>query len=191
DGIGITTPRRVVCSSHAEALEALRRLTTPVVVKIVAPEILHKTEVGGVVLGVVDTAGMNAALAKLDAIPVAQSRRYLIEETAPAGLELIVGAVRDRTFGPTLMVGLGGTVAEALRDTASRLAPITEPEALEMLDELRGGVLLGGFRGSPPLDRAAVARVLVSLGAFLRSHPALNELEINPLRVYPQGVLAL
>lgn len=191
EGMGIRTPRRVVCSSHEQAQDALRRLTTPLVVKIVAPEILHKTEVGGVVVGVVDAAGMNAALAKLDAIPVASSRRYLIEEMAPPGLELIVGAVRDATFGPTLLVGVGGTVAEALRDTASRLAPITELEAEEMLGELRAGVLLGGFRGSPPLDRAAVARVLVSLGAFLRSHPAINEIEINPLRVYPQGVLAL
>ncbi|HWP09825.1 MAG TPA: acetate--CoA ligase family protein [Polyangiaceae bacterium] len=191
DGIGIATPRRVVCSSHEEARAALRQLTKPVVAKIVASEILHKTEVGGVVLGVSDEAGMSAALAKLDAIPVQSTRRYLIEETAPSGLELIVGAVRDATFGPTLMVGLGGTVAEALRDTASRLAPVTELEAEEMLDELRSSVLLGGFRGSPPLDRAAVARVLVSLGAFLRSHPTLNEVEINPLCVYPQGVLAL
>jgi acetyltransferase len=191
DGLGIRTPRRVVCSSHEEALAAFARLSKPVVAKIVAREILHKTEVGGVVLGIVDVDGMNAALAKLDSIPLESPRRYLLEETAPQGLELIVGAVRDATFGPTLMVGLGGTVAEALRDTASRLAPVTAAEAEEMLDELRAVALLGGFRGSPALDRAAVARTLVALGRFLSSHPALTEVEINPLRVYPQGVLAL
>lgn len=191
DGIGIPTPRRIVCSSHEEAREALGRLSKPVVVKIVAREILHKTEVGGVVLGVTDEGRLNEALAKLDAIPVASARRYLLEETAPSGLELIVGAVRDATFGPTLMVGLGGTVAEALKDTASRLAPVTPIEAEEMLDELRASALLGGWRGSPALDRAAVAQVLVSLGAFLAAHPALSEVEINPLRVYPKGVLAL
>jgi hypothetical protein len=110
---------------------------------------------------------------------------------APPGLEIIVGVSRDPSFGPVVMVGLGGTLAEALRDTAVRLAPLAFREAEEMLDELRGGALLDGWRGSPRLDRDALARAIVRLGDFAHHHPKVREFEINPLRVYPSGVLAL
>jgi len=191
DEIGIPTPRRAVCASRDAAHEALGRLTKPVVVKILAPEIAHKTEVGGVCLNVRDASDLDAALARLDAIAIASKRRYLLEETAPAGLELIVSATRDPSFGPCVMVGLGGVAAEALRDTAMRLAPLALATAHDMLDELRAAPLLDGFRGYPALDRDAVARCLVRLGDLLVQHPALRELEINPLRVYSRGVMAL
>jgi hypothetical protein len=118
-------------------------------------------------------------------------RRYLLEEMAPPGLEVIVGASRDPSFGPVVMVGLGGTLAEALRDTAVRLAPLAFREAEEMLDELRGTTLLDGWRGSTRLDRDAVTRTIVTLGDFLHHHPRVRAFEINPLRVYPSGALAL
>jgi acyl-CoA synthetase (NDP forming) len=189
--LGIPTPRRVACKSHAEAHAALSELDKPVVVKILSPEITHKTELGGVHLNVVSARELDAALATLDAIPLATERRYLIEETAAPGLELIVGAVRDASFGPTVTVGAGGTLAEALKDTATRLAPLTTLDADEMLAELRVAPLLDGWRGSKALDRQAVAGVLSKLGALLVSHPELRELEINPLRVYVSGVVAL
>jgi acetyltransferase len=189
--IGIPTPRRIVCRSHAEAREALRRLEKPAVAKILAAEIVHKTEARGVHLNIADERALEAALAELDAIPLASERRYLLEEMAPPGLELIVGAVRDASFGPTLMVGVGGTLAEALKDTTTRVAPLSAREADEMLDELRVAPLWHGWRGSPALDRAAVARALASLGGLLAAHSAIQEIEINPLRVYAKGVLAL
>jgi acetyltransferase len=189
--LGIATPRRLICSSHEAAHEALRQLERPVVVKILSADILHKTEVGGVRLNIRDAAALDDALARLDAIPVLSPRRYLIEEMAPPGLELIVAATRDASFGPTVMVGLGGVYAEALRDIATRLAPLSLPSAHDMLEQLRAVPLLNGWRGGPKLDREAVARCIVGLGDLLCQQPTVQELEINPLRVYPSGVLAL
>ena len=95
---------------------------------------------------------------------------------APAGVELIAGAVRDPSFGPVVLVGLGGTAAEALQDTAVRLAPLSEEDALDMLDELRGRRLLDGWRGAPPVDRPAIARAVAALGRILLEHPGVGEI---------------
>jgi acetyltransferase len=191
EALGVPSPRRFVCSSHAEARAAFERLSKPVVAKILAQEIGHKTELGGVQLNIADEQALARALEKLDAIPLTSPRRYLLEEMAPPGLELILGGRRDASFGPTLMVGLGGIFAEALRDTSTRLAPLSLAEASDMLDELRAAPLFAGFRNSPALDGGALTRAMVSVGDFLALHPEVTELEINPLRVYPSGVLAL
>lgn len=189
--LGIATPRRVACSSHEGAHEALRHLRTPVVAKILSSEVAHKTEVGGVCLNIGEAAALENVLDRLDAIPLAGPRRYLIEEMAPPGLELIVSATRDESFGPTVMVGLGGIFAEALRDTATRLAPLSLAAAREMLAQLRAWPLLNGWRGTPKLDHEAIAGCIVALGDLLCQVGEIRELEINPLRVYPSGVLAL
>lgn len=191
EALGIAVPRRLVCASREAAHAALQQLKKPVVAKILASEIEHKTELGGVQLNIGDHAELDGALDQLDAIAVAPPRRYLIEEMAPPGLELIVSATRDRSFGPSVMVGLGGTFAEALRDTVTRLAPLTFGEAQDMLDQLRAAPLFEGWRGGPKLDRAAVANSIVALGELLCAEPRVTELEVNPLRVYPRGVLAL
>lgn len=188
---GIAVPRGAACATRAEASAAFRAFGGAVVAKILSGEVVHKTEAGGVHLGIADDASLAGALDALERLPLRGPRRYLIEEMAPAGLELIVGAVRDPSFGPTVMVGLGGTLAEAIRDTATRLAPLSLAEAHEMLSSLRGARLLDGWRGAPKVDRDAVAHVIVRLGALLAAAPAVREIEINPLRVYPQGVLAL
>lgn len=189
--IGISTPTGIACASHEQVLAAFRRLEKPVAVKILAAEVLHKSDVGGVQLGVSDEPALREALERLDAVPLRSERRYLIEEMAPPGFEVIVGALRDASFGPTVMVGLGGVLAEALEDTVIRLAPLTLDEAQQMLAELRCSALLDGFRGSPPLDRVALARSIVRLGDLLCAHSGIKEIEVNPLRVYPQGVVAL
>jgi acetate---CoA ligase (ADP-forming) len=191
EAMDVRTPRGVACDSHEEARDALQRLAKPVVAKILAAEILHKTEVGGVHANIADEAALERALAKLDAIPLVSKRRYLIEEMAPEGLDLIVGAVRDPSFGPTVTIGLGGTLAEALRDSATRLAPIELGEAEAMLNELRAARLFDGFRGGPPLDRKAVLESIVALGDFLCRNASVVAFEINPLRVYARGALAL
>jgi len=188
---GIPVPPGVACRTHTEALAAFAALRKPVVAKILAAEVAHKTEAGGVKVGIDSTAALQAALAELDAIPLSGPRSYLIEEMAPAGVELIAGAVRDPSFGPVVLVGFGGTAAEALQDTAVRLAPLSEDDALDMLDELRGRRLLDGWRGAPPVDRRAIARAIVALGRILVEHPGVGEIEINPLRATSGGVLAL
>jgi acetyltransferase len=188
---GILVPPGVACRTHAEALAAFAALRKPVVAKILAAEVAHKTEAGGVKVGLDSPTALEAALSELDAIPLSGPRSYLIEEMAPPGVELIAGAVRDPSFGPVVLIGLGGTAAEALQDTAVRLAPLSEDDALEMLGELRGRRLLDGWRGAPPADRRAIARAIVALGRILLDHPELAEIEINPLRAAAAGVLAL
>jgi acetyltransferase len=188
---GIAVPAGVACGTHAEAHAAFAGLRKPVVAKILASEVAHKTEAGGVKVGIDSPAALEAALSALDAITLFGPRRYLVEEMAPAGTELIAGAVRDPSFGPVVLVGLGGTAAEALQDTVVRLAPIPEEDALDMLDELRGRRLLDGWRGAPLADRRAIARAIVALGRILLEQPLLGEIEINPLRVTAAGVLAL
>jgi len=188
---GLTFPREILVRPGEDAAAAAAEIGCPVVIKISSPDIAHKTEVGGVCLNVRSAAALDEALSRLDAIPLAGSRRYLLEEMAPPGLELIVSARRDDSFGPTVMVGLGGIYAEALRDTATRLAPVSSSAAQEMIEQLRAWALLDGFRGGAKLDHEAVVRCIVALGDLLCRQPAVQELEINPLRVYPSGVLAL
>lgn len=189
--IGIPVPRGVVCAHHGDALQAFAALHKPVAVKILAEEIAHKTEVGGVKLGVENASALQSALAALDAIPVRGHRAYLVEEMAPPGVELILGAVRDPSFGPVVAIGLGGTAAEALQDTAVRLAPLDVDDVLEMLASLRGRKLLEGWRGAPAVDRTAIARAAAALGQLVLEQPEIAEIEINPLRAYAGGVLAL
>lgn len=191
NAIGIPTPQRAACSTRAEAMDAFRKLPKPLVAKILTNEIAHKTEAGGVHLKLADEAAFIAALDALDKIPLKGARRYLIEAMAPAGVELIVGAVRDASFGPTIMVGIGGTIAEAIKDTSTRLAPISKADAEEMLNGLRASALLDGWRGAPKVDRDALAEAIVRLAAVLDAQPDVKEIEINPLRAYPDGVLAL
>jgi acetate---CoA ligase (ADP-forming) len=186
--LGVATPPRVACSSRAQARAALDRLPGPVAVKLLDPDVVHKTEIGGVVLGVRDVVELDRAL---DTLESAGARRFLVESMAGAGVDLIVGATRDPVFGPVVLVGLGGVIAEALADVATAPAPLPPVEAAELLDELSAGILLDGFRRAPAVDRAAVGRVLAALGDLLIARPDLESVEINPLRMTADGLLAL
>ena len=184
--LGIRTPVRRVCADPAAAHEALLELGGPVVVKILDAEILHKTEVGGVQVGIRTHEELDDALARMPASPA-----LLVEQMAPAGPELIVGVRRDPVFGPVLALGAGGTAAEILGDVSLRLAPLSENEAHAMLDELATRRLFLGARGATPVDRARLTHVLLAL-ASLAADDAVAECEINPLRVLPDGdVVAL
>jgi acetyltransferase len=148
DALGIPTPPRRVCRDRDSAQRALAELGGPVAVKLLDATVLHKTEIGGVRLGVRTAADMDAAL---DAIA---ADRVLVEAMAPAGIDLVVGARRDPVFGPVLLVGLGGTVAEALADVAVRITPVRPHQAAGMVGELAGRALLNGRRSTGP--RSAV-----------------------------------
>ncbi|MDX9698744.1 MAG: acetate--CoA ligase family protein [Rhodocyclaceae bacterium] len=188
---GIRSPQRVLCRGRDEALAAFARLTAPVVVKIAASDVPHKTEVGGVHLGIRDRQGMEKALDAIDRIPTGDPGKVLIEEMAPEGVELVIGGVRDPSWGVILMVGLGGVLAEALADSSVRLAPVSANDVQEMLGELRGNKLLDGFRTLPVCDRDVIAAAVIGLGRLLMEHPEIAEVEVNPLRVNAEGALAL
>ncbi|WP_328980136.1 acetate--CoA ligase family protein [Streptomyces canus] len=184
--LGIRTPVRRVCADPTAAHAALDELGGPVVVKILDAEILHKTEVGGVQVGIRTHEEIDDALARMPASPA-----LLVEQMAPAGPELIVGVRRDPVFGPVLALGAGGTAAEILGDVSLRLAPLSAHEAHAMLDELATRQMFLGARGTTPVDRARLTHVLLAL-ASLAADDAVAECEINPLRVLPDGdVVAL
>ncbi|HTW85356.1 MAG TPA: acetate--CoA ligase family protein [Candidatus Sulfotelmatobacter sp.] len=188
---GIATPRAQACATRAEAHAAFTALAKPVVVKVLNPAILHKTEAGGVHLFVDTPERLDAALDAIDRIDAPAPSRYVVEEMAPPGLELIVGALNDPSFGPTVLIGMGGTQAEALRDTATAPAPLDADDALALLGSLRTAALLDGWRGAPAVDRRALADAIVAVGRLIAAHPEVAELDVNPLRAYPGGVLAL
>jgi acetate---CoA ligase (ADP-forming) len=190
EGVGLRAPRRRVCASREQARAAAEALGPAVVVKVLDPAITHKTEAGGVHLGVRPGPRLEAALDAIDRLAAPAPAHYLVEELLPPGLDLIVGGVRDPSFGPAVLVGLGGVVAEALADTATRLAPLSEGDGHEMLDELAGRTLLDGFRGGPKVDRDALVAVLRSIGDLLVSHPEIAELDVNPLRATGGALVA-
>jgi len=189
---GVTLPRSVMTSTPEEAGRAAQEIGFPVVVKIVSPQALHKTEVGGVALGLTDPDAV-AAVAEAMARRLrslqssAQVDGFLVQE-AVSGLELLMGARTDPIYGPVLMVGMGGIHAEVLRDTAIRLLPADAADIREMLDELKGRALLEAYRGKPERDVEAVVSTAVALGnLFLEHRGWLGDIEINPLMILAKG----
>jgi acetyltransferase len=186
--LGITTPSRRSCTNRTAAHEALLELGGPVAVKLLDAAVLHKTEIGGVHLWVKSTEDMDRAL---DALEAAGAREFLVEAMAPSGIDLVVGVRRDPVFGPIVVLGLGGTAAEAYADISIRSAPLSDRAAEDMPNELLARKLLYGFRSGPMLDTAELSAVLVKLGDALVSNEAIAEIEINPLRLTHEGLVAL
>jgi acyl-CoA synthetase (NDP forming) len=195
---GIAVPRAVVARDADDARAQADSLAGPFVVKVVSPDILHKSDAGGVALHLPDGDAVRDAVRAMAARPAIAAARidgWLVEEMAPRGVEIAVGAVRDPQFGPMIMVGLGGIFIEVLKDVVFRICPITDADAQAMLDELRGAPLLNGARGQAPVDRHALARALVAVGGaggVLESlGDDLAELDINPLIASDTGVRAV
>ena len=172
----------------SEATAAAERLGWPVAMKVDAPGFAHKTDAGGVALRIGDAKALQRAIRTLR--PMA-SRGVLVQPMAAPGVELIVGARRDPQFGPLVLVGLGGILAEALDDVAVRLAPVTTEDALEMLASLRGARILDGPRSLPTVKRRAVAEAIVALGAAMVANPTWLEVDLNPLIAGPGGATAV
>lgn len=196
DAYGIPRLAARVAESAEDAAAAAERIGFPVALKIVSPDITHKTEVGGVALGLRHPRAVReAAAAILGRVaterPEAVIRGLLVEAMAPAGKEVLLGGVRDDQFGPLVMVGLGGIYVEVFADTAARLAPVSSVEALVMLDELKMAPLLRGTRGEPPVDRDALAAIVGRFSQLLVDLPEIREIEINPLTVGPDAAVAV
>lgn len=188
DALGVPTPSRAVCTSVEEAQEALQRIGSPVAVKISDPTVLHKSDHGGVHLGVASTEDMRVAV---EALRVIGASEFLVEAMAPPGTDLVVGARRDPVFGPVVLVGVGGVATEVYADVAIASAPTSIERLTALPDQLAARALLDGFRGGAPVDREALALILAQLGALLAANPHVVEIEINPLRAHAQGLLAL
>ena len=182
-----------VATDPQAAAAAAARLGFPVAVKVLADAIAHKTEVQGVALDLADSDAVTEAFEAVSARtrrarPDAIVLGVLISPMAPPGVDLILGARDDPSFGPVVMVGLGGIMVEILEDVSFRAAPVSRDEAAEMIAGLRGAALLAGVRGRPPADTGALVDAIVALGDFAARHAGpFDSIEINPLRVLTEG----
>jgi acyl-CoA synthetase (NDP forming) len=174
-----------------EAVAAARSVGFPVAVKMNSPDVTHKSDAGGVILGVRDEAGVRAAFRAIrDAERRAGVRAggAMVCAMAPPGHEVIVGVTRDLQFGHAVMFGLGGVFVEAMKDVSFRVAPLTERDAAEMIDEIRGRRVLSGLRGKPPADLPALRALLLRVSEFLSAHPEVEEMDLNPVIVHAKGL---
>lgn len=193
---GIPVPRFKVVKDVTGALEAAKEIGFPLALKVISPEIAHKSDIGGVAVGIKDGRDIEERWSQMVlgvAIenPAATIEGFLVEEMAPNGVEVITGVIKDEQFGPVAMFGTGGVSVELMKDVAFRLAPIDVHGAIEMMSEVKGYPLLRGFRGDRLRDIGAVAEVIVRLAEVVGEVEGIREIEINPLIVYGEGVMAV
>jgi acetate---CoA ligase (ADP-forming) subunit beta len=189
---GLAVPRGIaVAPGEKPSLDGLR---APFAAKLISADASHKSDVGGVRLGLADAAAASGAVRELERLASERTLRLegvLVEEMAPAGVELVIGGVVDSRFGPVIMLGLGGVFVEIFGDTAFRVCPIDRRDAEEMIDELRGAPLLRGARGRQPVDETRVVDALLSAASLLiELESEISELDINPLIVSAQAAVA-
>ena len=194
--VGIAVPKEQIARSSEDACRVAEVIGLPVVMKVISPDIIHKTEVGGVLLGLDSIEAVAAGYQQIinrvkKNAPGARITGILVEQQIVGGVEMIAGIVNDKVLGPFVMCGLGGIFAEVLNDVAFRRAPFLHAEAMEMIRELRSYALLNGARGLPRADTESFAKVLVRLsGIALRNSDCLESMDINPLIVTASGACA-
>jgi acetyl coenzyme A synthetase (ADP forming)-like protein len=195
DAYGITVPQEGVATSAAEAQKLASGMGFPVVMKIVSPDILHKTEAGGVIVGVksaeeaakaYDTILANAKKYKADANIVGVQVQQMIK----GGQEVIIGAVTDDSFGKLVAFGLGGVLVEVLKDITFRLAPASQEDALSMLDGIQAAEMLKGVRGGDPVNREALSKLIVAVSELVSDFPEISEMDLNPVFASKDGAIA-
>jgi acetyl-CoA synthetase (ADP-forming) len=189
---GIPATRFELAKDEAEAVKHAKKIGYPLVLKVVSPDIIHKTDVGGVMIGIKDADGVRVGYKQILANvkkhePKARIMGVLIQEMAPAATEVIVGSVKDPQFGPAVMFGLGGIFVEVLKDVTFRIAPIDRDEATEMISEVKAFPLLKGYRNMPPADINAISDILLNTSRLVTDHPEIRELDLNPIMVYENG----
>ena len=191
EGIGIPTTGFLLARSEDEALAICDKVGFPVALKIVSPDIVHKTDAGGVRLNLGDTKEVRRAYRyMLETFKYRHIEGVAVQRMAPSGIEAIIGVVRDPGFGPLIMFGLGGVFVEVLRDVSFRILPISEKDAADMIEEIRGSNILKGYRG-PAVDLEALKQVLLKISRLVVENPEISELDINPLFLYPEGCVVV
>lgn len=187
---GIPVTPLKVANDPEEAIQAADQLGYPVALKALATQLVHKSDMGGVTLGLVDAAAVRRESAAM-LTRIAHPARLMVQRMVGDGLEVILGGKRDRSFGPVVMFGLGGTYVEVFNDVSFRVAPLSRTDAEEMIGEVRGKRLLDGVRGKPPMDQESLIKALLSLSRMLVENPRITEVDINPLLVLEHGAAAV
>ncbi len=195
DAYGIAVPKEGVATSAAEAAKLASGMGFPVVLKIVSPEILHKTEAGGVIVGVKSAEEVEKGFATI----MANAKKYdakanllgvQVQQMLAGGQEVIIGAVTDPAFGKLVAFGLGGILVEVLKDITFRLAPASREDALSMLDGIAAAEILKGVRGADPVDREALAGLISKVSQLVADFPEIAEMDLNPVFATKSGAIA-
>ena len=189
---GIPVTRFELAKNEAEAVKFAEEIGYPVVLKIVSPDIIHKSDVSGVIVDLKNAQELrNAYKQILKNVKKHKAKAkivgILVQEMAPSSTEVIVGAIKDPQFGPAVMFGLGGIFVEVLKDVTFRVAPITVDEAREMISEVKAYPLLRGYRNLPPADIEAIVQILLNTSRLVMEHQEIKELDLNPVMVYEKG----
>jgi len=189
---GIPVTKFMVAITEDEAVKFADELGYPVVLKIVSPDVIHKFDVGGVILNLKNSSEIREAYKKIlnnvkKHNAKAKIKGILVQEMAPESTEIIVGATKDPQFGPALMFGLGGIFVEVLKDVTFRIAPINEQDAREMITEVKAYPILKGYRNQPPADIDTIIKILVNTSRLVMDHQEIKELDLNPIMVYEKG----
>jgi acyl-CoA synthetase (NDP forming) len=193
---GIPVTQAALATSAAEAGKIAKKMGFPVVLKIVSPDITHKSDVGGVVVGLTSKKETEAGYAAiLKAVrkkqPKARVEGVAVQKMAPEGTQVIVGMSKDPQFGPVMMFGLGGVLVEVLKDVSFRIVPLEKRDAKQMVREIKGYPVLEGVRGKDPADVAAIEALILKLSAFAEANPQVEEIDLNPVFAYKDGVIAV
>jgi acyl-CoA synthetase (NDP forming) len=193
---GIPIVRARLATSRDAAVQAARDVGFPAVLKVVSPQITHKSDVGGVKLDLKSPEEVAAAFDEImaaarRAAPDAAIDGVSVQQMARPGIEVIVGVSTDPQFGPVIMFGLGGILVEVLKDVSFRIIPIASRDARQMIHEIKGFPLLEGYRGQDPADLAALESLLLRVSAFVEQQPEVSELDLNPVFAYKDGALAV
>lgn len=189
----LPVPKFGLAASGDEAVELAEKIGYPVVLKIVSPDIVHKSDVGGVKVNIPSDSDVRKWFDTIltnvrSKAPTAKVVGILVQEMVPQDLEVIVGSTRDPVFGPVVMFGLGGIFVEVLKDVSLRVTPITEYDAEEMLREIRAASILQGYRGSPPRDKKAIVDLILKVGRLMDEVPEITDVDLNPVMVFPEGM---
>ncbi len=188
----ISVTKFKLARSLEETVTFAEKFGYPVVLKIVSPSIIHKSDVGGVLLDLNSPReveqGYRTILAKVKKLsPNSQIEGILVQEMAPSAVEVIVGAIKDAQFGQSIMFGIGGIFVEVLDDVVFRIAPVTQQEAESMITEIKAYKILKGYRNQPPSDTKAVAEIISNTSRLVTDYAEIKELDLNPIMVYEKG----
>jgi acyl-CoA synthetase (NDP forming) len=191
EGVGLSVASTAISTTADEAASVARQIGYPVALKAVGPEILHKTDVGGVILNIPDETSLREAYRVLTTRVGDAMTAAVVQQMIPGGVELLAGVVVDPMFGPLVACGSGGILVNLLRDTTFRIHPITDVDAIDMIGSIKSAPLLRGYRGQPPADEGAAVDALLRVSTLLDICPEIQELELNPLKVLERGARAV
>jgi acyl-CoA synthetase (NDP forming) len=182
--------------SKTEAVELAKKMGFPVVMKIVSPDVVHKSDAGGVKLNIQNATQAGKAYSEILAgikkhFPKAKIVGVTVQKMAKQGIEVIIGMTKDAQFGPVIMFGLGGILVEVLKDVSFRIVPMTKRDAGEMITEIKGFPILKGYRGQDPADVPYLEELIVKVSDFVDKNPEIKELDLNPVFAYKSGALAV